>query len=66
MVPLTESNRRPIDYSARVQTVKDEDNLICYNLIKKFYEKNGCYILVNTFFNFRDEPIVCTVEDAFN
>jgi len=65
MVPLTESSCEPIDYSARVETVKHEDNLIFCNLIRKFYEKTGCPIL-NTSFNIRDEPIVCIVEDAFN
>ena len=61
-----ESYRGLIDYSARAQTVKHEDNLIFYNLIKKFYEKTGCPILVNSSFNIRGERIVCTVEDAFN
>jgi carbamoyltransferase len=60
------SNSGPIDYSARVQTVKHEDNLIFYYLIKKFNEKIGCRILVNTSFNIRGEPIVCTAEDVFN
>ena len=66
MVPRTESNRGPTDYSARVQTVKHEYSLIFCDLMKKFYEKTGCSILVNTSFNIRGEPIVCTVEDAFN
>ena len=55
-----------VDYSARVQTVEKNTNLIFYDLISKFYEKTGCPLLVNTSFNIRGEPIVCTVEDAYN
>ena len=55
-----------VDYSARVQTVEKNNNLIFYDLISKFYEKTGCPLLVNTSFNIRGEPIVCTVEDAYN
>ena len=40
--------------------------MIFYDLISKFYEKTGCPLVVNTSFNIRGEPIVCTVEDAFN
>ncbi len=54
-----------IDYSARVQTVHQETNPKYYELIKKFKEKTGCSVLVNTSFNVRGEPIVCTPEDAF-
>ena len=54
-----------VDYSARIQTVHKETNLRYYNLIKKFYQLTGCPILVNTSFNVRGEPIVCTPEDAF-
>ena len=54
-----------IDYSARIQTVHKETNPRYYNLIKKFKEITNCPILVNTSFNVRGEPIVCTVEDAF-
>ena len=54
-----------VDYSARVQTVHKETNLKFYNLIKKFDEKTGCPILINTSFNVRGEPIVCTPDDAF-
>ena len=54
-----------VDYSARIQTVHKETNLRYYNLIKKFKEITGCPILVNTSFNVRGEPIVCTAEDAF-
>jgi carbamoyltransferase len=55
-----------IDYSARVQTVHEETNYKYYNLIKKFEELTGCPILVNTSFNVRGEPIVCSIEDAYN
>ena len=55
-----------VDYSARIQTVHKETNHKYYNLIKKFKEKTGCPILINTSFNVRGEPIVSTPEDAFN
>jgi len=54
-----------VDYSARIQTVKKDTNLIYYKLIKRFNEITGCPILINTSFNIRGEPIVCSVEDAF-
>ena len=54
-----------VDYSARVQSVNKEQNLKFYKLIKKFYEKSKIPILINTSFNINNEPIVCTVEDAF-
>ena len=54
-----------VDYSARIQTVHKDTNPKYYNLIKKFKELTNCPILVNTSFNVRGEPIVCTVEDAF-
>jgi len=54
-----------VDYSARVQTVHKETNKKFYELIEKFEEKTGCPILINTSFNVRGEPIVCTPEDAF-
>ena len=54
-----------VDYSARVQTVHKETNLKYFNLINKFNELTGCPVLVNTSFNIRGEPIVCTVSDAF-
>ena len=54
-----------VDYSARIQTVHQETNLKYYNLIKKFKEITGCSVLVNTSFNIRGEPIVCSIEDAF-
>jgi len=54
-----------VDYSARIQTVHRETNPRYYNLIKKFKEITKCPVLVNTSFNIRGEPIVCTVEEAF-
>lgn len=55
-----------VDYSARIQTVHKETNPRYYDLISKFNELTSCPILVNTSFNVRGEPIVCTPEDAFN
>ena len=54
-----------VDYSARIQTVHKETNPRYYKLIKKFNELTKCPILVNTSFNIRGEPIVCSIEDAF-
>ena len=54
-----------VDYSARIQTVHKDTNLIYHNLISKFKEKTGCPILVNTSFNVRGEPIICSPTDAF-
>ena len=54
-----------VDNSARVQTVSKTNNRIYYNLINLFYQQTGCPVLVNTSFNIRGEPIVCTPEDAF-
>ena len=55
-----------VDYSARIQTVHKETNLKYYNLINEFKKITNCPVLVNTSFNVRGEPIVCSVEDAFN
>ena len=55
-----------VDYSARVQTVNKDNNKRYYDLISKFKEKTGCPVVVNTSFNVRGEPIVCTPTDAFN
>ena len=55
-----------VDYSARIQTVHKETNLKYYNLIKEFKKLTNCPVLVNTSFNVRGEPIVCSIEDAFN
>jgi len=54
-----------VDYSARVQTVHKETNPRYYALIKRFKELGGCPVIVNTSFNVRGEPIICTPEDAF-
>ena len=54
-----------VDYSARVQTVHKETNPLYHALISRFRELTGCPVLVNTSFNVRGEPIVCTPEDAF-
>ena len=55
-----------VDYSARIQTVHENKNKHFYDLIRKFKEKTGCPVLVNTSFNVRGEPIVNTPTDAFN
>ncbi len=55
-----------VDYSARIQTVHKETNQRYYELIVEFKKNTGCPVLVNTSFNVRGEPIVCTVKDAFN
>jgi carbamoyltransferase len=54
-----------VDYSARIQTVHRETNPRYHALISAFKEKTGCAVIVNTSFNIRGEPIVCTPEDAF-
>ena len=54
-----------VDYSARIQTVHEETNPRYYRLIKAFEAKTGCGLLVNTSFNIRSEPIVCSPEDAY-
>jgi carbamoyltransferase len=54
-----------VDYSARIQTVHRETNPRYHQLISAFYDRTGCPVIVNTSFNVRGEPIVCTPEDAF-
>ncbi len=54
-----------VDYSARLQTVHKETNLRFHSIISKFKKITGCPIVINTSFNIRGEPIVCTPEDAF-
>ncbi len=54
-----------IDYSARVQTVDQNDNPAFYALIKAFERKTGCGVLINTSFNVRGGPVVCTPQDAY-
>ncbi len=53
-----------VDHSARVQTVNQNDNPSFRALLQSFYEKTGCPVLINTSFNVRGEPIVCSPEDA--
>jgi carbamoyltransferase len=54
-----------VDYSARVQTVRRETSPLYYDIIEAFYRRTGCPVIVNTSFNVRGEPIVCTPEDAY-
>jgi carbamoyltransferase len=54
-----------VDYSARVQTVDEKTNPRFYKLLKAFEAKTGCGVIVNTSFNVRSEPIVCTPEEAY-
>ena len=54
-----------VDYSARIQTVHNETNKYYHDLISNFYKKTGCPLLVNTSFNIRGEPIVCTPKEAY-
>ena len=55
-----------VDYTARLQTVDKKTNPRYYNLINKFYEKTDCPLVINTSFNVRSEPIVCTPEEAYH
>ena len=55
-----------VDYSARIQTVHRDTNPRYYDLIKEFKNHTNCPVLVNTSFNVRGEPIVCSIEDAYN
>ncbi len=54
-----------VDNSARIQTVRRTENPLYYDIIQAFYELTGCPVIVNTSFNVRDEPIVCTPDDAY-
>ena len=54
-----------VDYSARIQTVHLDTNPRYHAVISKFKEKTGCPVLINTSFNVRGEPIVCTPSEAF-
>ena len=54
-----------VDHSARIQTVTEEDHPVYYRMIKKFADKYGCPVIINTSFNVRGEPIVCTPEHAW-
>lgn len=71
MLPVVRTPRSDIpavthvDYSARVQTVDRERNSRYYDILKAFERQTGCGVVVNTSFNVRGEPIVCTPEDAY-
>lgn len=54
-----------VDYSARLQTVHENTNPLYHKMIHAFYELTGCPVVVNTSFNVRGEPIVCSPEDAY-
>jgi carbamoyltransferase len=54
-----------VDYSARIQTVRREDNPLYWDIIEAFRQKTGCPVIVNTSFNVRGEPIVCSLEDSY-
>lgn len=54
-----------VDYTARLQTVHEETNPKFHALLSQFFDETGCPLLVNTSFNVRGEPIVCTPEQAF-
>jgi carbamoyltransferase len=54
-----------VDYSARIQTVRHETNALYWEIIEAFRQKTGCPVIVNTSFNVRGEPIVCTPEDSY-
>ena len=54
-----------VDYSARIQTVRRETSPLYYDIIDAFYRRTGCPVIINTSFNVRGEPIVCSPEDAY-
>lgn len=54
-----------VDYSARIQTVRRETNPLYYEIIEAFYKLTSCPVIVNTSFNVRGEPIVCSIEDSY-
>ena len=54
-----------VDYSARIQTINRKDHPLYYDMINTFYKKTGCPVIINTSFNVRGEPLVCSPEDAF-
>jgi carbamoyltransferase len=71
MLPIVNARRSDIpavthvDYSARIQSVSEKRNPKYYELIAEFKKLTGCSVIVNTSFNVRGEPIVCTPEDAY-
>ena len=54
-----------VDYSARLQTLDEERHGRVYRLVREFANQSGCPVMINTSFNVRGEPIVCTPEDAY-
>ena len=54
-----------VDYSARIQTVRRETSPLYYDIIAAFHQRTGCPVIINTSFNVRGEPIVCSPEDAY-
>ena len=54
-----------VDYSARLQTISAREHGLFYRLVKRFFQKTGCPVIINTSFNVRGEPIVCTPEEAW-
>jgi len=54
-----------VDYSARIQTIKRESHPLYYDMVDAFYKKTGCPVIINTSFNVRGEPLVCTPQDGF-
>lgn len=54
-----------VDYSARLQTIDAERNPFMHKVLSRFMERTGCPVIINTSFNVRSEPIVCTCEDAY-
>lgn len=54
-----------VDCSARIQTVRRDTNPLFFDILRAFYELTGCPVVVNTSFNVRGEPIVCTPQDAY-
>lgn len=54
-----------VDYSARIQTVARDDHPLYYDLIEEFHRQTGCAVIINTSFNVRGEPIVCTPQEAY-
>jgi carbamoyltransferase len=54
-----------VDYTARIQTIERKAHPLYYDLIDCFYKKTGCPVIINTSFNVRGEPLVCSPEDAF-
>ena len=54
-----------VDNTARIQTIHEDTNPLFYSLVQEFYRQTGCPVIVNTSFNVRGEPIVCTPDDAY-